>query len=115
MSWNSGRALDPESADQKPPGLLMRFQTAILALILALVIGWLVFESCFRDGSREKEPERNPSEIVFSVLTWEGEYFSKDIPGGVQTTPTLGAIYTISSEGGDPKSVVPPDKGVDFP
>jgi hypothetical protein len=94
----------------------MRVHTVIiLAFVLALIIGWLIFESRFQDGSREKDPARASSEIVFSVLTWKGEYFSKDIPGGVQTTPTLGAIYTISAEGGDPKTVVPSDKGVDFP
>src|SRR5437773_12510251 len=93
----------------------MRFQTVILAFILALLIGWLVFEFGFRDGSREKEPARISSEIVFSVLTWEGEYSSKDVPGGVQATPKLGGIYTISAEGGVPKTVVAPDKGVDYP
>src|ERR1700736_984037 len=31
-------------------------------------------------------------ELVFSVKTWEGEYSSKDVPGGVESTPAVGAI-----------------------
>ena len=37
--------------------------------------------------------------LVFSVRAWEGEYFSKDVPGGVETTPVRGAIYSIASDG----------------
>jgi Tol biopolymer transport system component len=53
--------------------------------------------------------------LVFSVKTWEGEYASKDVPGGVQSTPTLGAIYTINADGSDLKQIVPPGKSTDYP
>ena len=37
--------------------------------------------------------------LVFSVKTWDGEYTSKDIPGGVETTPVVGTIYTVNADG----------------
>lgn len=53
--------------------------------------------------------------LVFSVRTWEGDYFSKDIPGGVATTPIVGAIYTIDSDGAGLKKIVQLGKNTDFP
>lgn len=53
--------------------------------------------------------------LVFSVRTWEGDYASRDVPGGVETTPTLGSIYTVNADGTGLKRVVPPGPGVDFP
>jgi len=41
-------------------------------------------------------PPMSRGTLVFSVRTWEGEYASKDIPGGVWTTPTQSALYTRS-------------------
>ena len=38
-------------------------------------------------------------ELVFSVKTWKGDYTSKDVPGGVETTPVESAIYTIHDDG----------------
>src|SRR5687768_12513608 len=63
-------------------------------------------------------PPVGPNELpklVFSVRTWEGEYASKDIPGGVASTPVVGAIYTIGSDGGQPKKVVELGKNTDYP
>jgi len=34
-----------------------------------------------------------PGELVLSVRTWEGEYTSCDVPGGVETTPVESAVY----------------------
>jgi TolB protein len=56
-----------------------------------------------------------PSEIVFSVKTWEGEYFSRDIPGGVETTPLEGAIYTIHGDGNGQQQVVGWGRNTDYP
>src|SRR5262249_40538062 len=53
--------------------------------------------------------------LVFSVKTWEGEYASADIPGGVKSTPTLGAIYTINSDGGGLRQIVPAGQSTDYP
>src|SRR5438477_6959905 len=53
--------------------------------------------------------------LVFSVKTWEGEYASKDVPGGVESTPTLGAIYTVNADGSELKQLVPPGKSTDYP
>lgn len=53
--------------------------------------------------------------LVFSVRTWEGEYASTDIPGGVESTPTVGAVYAVRAGGTGLTRVVPPGAGVDFP
>jgi TolB protein len=53
--------------------------------------------------------------LVFSVRTWQGDYASKDIPGGVQSTPVVGAIYTIDPDGKQLKKVVELGKNTDFP
>jgi TolB protein len=44
--------------------------------------------------------------IVCSVRTWDGEYESRDIPGGVQTTPSTSSIYSIQRDGTDLKKIV---------
>src|SRR5262245_58802306 len=53
--------------------------------------------------------------LVFSVRTWEGEYASRDVPGGVESTPTVGAIYTVNADGTGLRRVVPPGTGLDYP
>src|SRR3977135_2294402 len=60
--------------------------------------------------TQEKQPA-----LVFSVRTWKGDYYSKDIPGGVETTPIVGAIYTVAARGGDVKKIVELGKNTDFP
>ncbi|MSQ96650.1 MAG: hypothetical protein EXR98_19150 [Gemmataceae bacterium] len=56
-----------------------------------------------------------PGTLVFSVRTWQGEYFSKDIPGGVETTPIVGTIYTVNTEGAHLKKIAQLGKNTDFP
>lgn len=53
--------------------------------------------------------------LVFSVKAWEGDYASSDVAGGVQTTPTLGAIYTIHADGSGLNRLVPPGPNTDYP
>lgn len=59
-----------------------------------------------------KEPEFG---ILFSTRAWEGEYSSKDVPGGVETTPVRGAIYSIASDGGGLKKLVERGPLAEFP
>ncbi len=59
---------------------------------------------------RAAEPE-----LVFSVKTWEGEYRSEDIPGGVKSTPALGAIYTMGADGTGLKQIIAPALLSDYP
>src|SRR4051794_27091592 len=47
-----------------------------------------------------------PGELVFSVKSWEGEYASKDVPGGVESTPATGAIWSVKGDGTGLKKVV---------
>jgi Tol biopolymer transport system component len=53
--------------------------------------------------------------LVFSLKTWEGDYASKDIPGGVETTPVIGAIYSVNADGSGLKKIVQPGKSADYP
>lgn len=55
------------------------------------------------------------AELVFSAKTWEGDYTSKDIPGGVETTPVVGAIYSVKSDGTGLKKLVALGKNTDNP
>jgi len=59
------------------------------------------------------EPE--PGALVFSLKTWEGDYASKDVPGGVQTSPVVGAIYSVNSDGTGQKKLVALGKNTDYP
>lgn len=61
----------------------------------------------------DEKPE--PGELVFSVKTWEGEYFSKDVPGGVEATPVIGAIHTVKGDGTGLKKLVALGKNTDHP
>ncbi len=53
--------------------------------------------------------------LVFSVRTWKGEYFSKDIPGGVETTPVVGAIYTVHADGTGLAKIAQLGRNTDYP
>lgn len=61
------------------------------------------------------EPQAATAQLVFSVKTWDGEYASKDIPGGVETTPVVGAIYRINADGSGLKKLVQLGKNTDYP
>lgn len=52
---------------------------------------------------------------MFSLKTWEGENASKDVPAGVESTPTRGAISTVSADGTGLKQIVPPGDRTDYP
>src|SRR5258706_7808990 len=45
-------------------------------------------------------------QLVFSGKTWQGEYYSKDIPGGGETSPAASAVYTIKSDGSGLSKIV---------
>src|SRR5207247_3594298 len=60
-----------------------------------------------------ERPEQ--AELVFSAKSWEGDYTSKDVPGGVETTPVVGAIYSVKSDGTGLKKVVALGKNTDYP
>jgi Tol biopolymer transport system component len=56
-----------------------------------------------------------PGELILSVKTWEGDYFSKDVPGGVETTPVVGVIYSVKGDGTGLKKIVGLGKNTDYP
>jgi Tol biopolymer transport system component len=49
------------------------------------------------------------------LKTWEGDYSSKDVPGGVETTPAVGAIYSVHSDGTGLKKIAELGRNTDFP
>lgn len=54
--------------------------------------------------------------ITFCARHWEGEYWSRDIPFGVATTPFTSAIYTVDTEGkSSPKKVIDIGERGDYP
>ncbi len=59
--------------------------------------------------------DRGPGGLVFSVKTWEGDYSSKDVPGGVETTPVVGAIWSVNGDGTGLRKLVALGKNTDYP
>jgi Tol biopolymer transport system component len=57
----------------------------------------------------------HPERLVFSLKTWDGEYASADVPGGVKSTPVVGAIYSVGADGTELKKLVALGKNTDFP
>lgn len=47
----------------------------------------------------------NDQELLITVRTWQGSYYSRDIPGGVETSPVRSEIYRLTP-GGQPIPVV---------
>src|SRR5437773_592268 len=76
--------------------------TAFLSLVAGNVIQPL---NPVAAGEPKKAEGRKEPGLVFSVKNWDGEYYSKDIPGGVETTPVVGAIYTINADGSGLKKI----------
>jgi TolB protein len=70
---------------------------------------------CIASAAAAASSDLKTAELVFSVKTWDGEYSSKDVPGGVETTPAVGAIYRIQTDGRDLKKLVQLGKNTDFP
>jgi TolB protein len=79
-----------------------------------LVAGWVGLLSGWPVIGAEV-PEAQIPEIVFSLRTWEGEYQTKDIPGGVESTPSVGAIYRVKVDGTGLTKVAQPGKDANAP
>lgn len=72
-----------------------------------------LFYLCVVATTFADEPSQSEKgELVFSVRRWEGEYESTDIPGGVKTTPSTAAIYTMRADGSQLRQVVAIDGAV---
>ena len=56
-----------------------------------------------------------PGLIAFSVRRWDGEYQSRDVPGGVSSTPVAGSIHTIRSDGSGLRTIVERDRDANAP
>jgi len=79
-------------------------------LLSALLVVILVGEP------RADADDVSTDQLVFSVRTWAGDYSSRDIPGGVEsTTVDSAAIYTIRADGSGLTRVAAPGKNSDAP
>src|SRR5258708_37007722 len=76
---------------------------------------WLLAECSVLAGGYQGQRGDGAPQLVFSVKAWEGDYASKDVAGGVETTPIVGAIYTIKADGTDLNKIVALGKKTDFP
>ena len=74
------------------------------------ILSWLLGGLLAVPLAAEEVPE-----IVFSLRTWKGEYQTKDIPGGVESTPSVGAIYRVKADGSGLTKVAPPGKDANAP
>jgi TolB protein len=85
-------------------------RTPIAALAPVLLVLPLTVPAA--DGGRDRAPA---GELVFSVKTWQGDYTSRDVPGGVKTTPVEAAIYTVRANGTGLKKLTDLGKNTDNP
>lgn len=63
----------------------------------------------------EEAPAVPRRKLVFSTRRWEGEFYSKDIAGGVETTPVVGAIYSVREDGTELTKVVELGQRTEYP
>ncbi len=56
-----------------------------------------------------------PGLIAFSVRRWEGQYQSRDAPGGVVSTSATGSIYSIRLDGSELRKIVEPGQDANAP
>ena len=85
----------------------------VMAWRLRLLLVGLLMSVEMRASAEE---QGRPDQLVFSVRTWEGEYSTRDIPGGVESTPvTSAAIYTVQVDGTGLTQIASPGKNADAP
>src|SRR5262245_12105450 len=72
----------------------------------------LVLSTVIQPAAAQQSP---PRELVFSVRSWQGEYFSKDIRGGVETTPVVASIHKIKADGTGLRKIVDLGKKTEAP
>lgn len=82
---------------------------------LAAVSVTLAIVACAAGQGARRDGDPPQQELVFSVKTWQGEYFSKDVPGGVETTRATGAIYAVKMDGTGLRKVVALGRNTDYP
>jgi Tol biopolymer transport system component len=83
----------------------MRFLNGPALLVISLVVSVI-------SSAPAAEP---PGLIAFALRRWDGEYRSRDVPGGVETTRVSGSIWTIRSDGSELRQIVPPDQDANAP
>ncbi len=90
--------------------------TAYLAIAsVPLFAGLHTVAAAEAEQAKQLDAATQQEELLFSVKTWKGEYFSKDVPGGVESTPITGAIYAIKADGAGLRKVVALGKNTDYP
>src|SRR5438552_18381273 len=90
----------------------MRMRWRRLAMLAVL---WCPWQAHAQSEPAASVRSGKKAGLVFSVKTWDGEYSSKDLPGGVVSTPVVGAIYTIGADGSGLKKIVQLGNNTEFP
>jgi Tol biopolymer transport system component len=80
--------------------------------ISRLLLGLLCFPGLLVTTARTAE---KPGLLAIAVRRWEGEYRSRDVPGGVETTEVEGEIDTVLSDGSSLRRVVGPGQDCNAP
>ena len=53
--------------------------------------------------------------LVYAVRTWDGEYFSRDVPGGVVATLARSRLWRVALDGGDCTALTGPEENAEHP
>ncbi len=87
-----------------------------LVVLIVPLFGLLTAHEWTRSSADQRQADgKNDAGLVFSVKTWAGDYYSKDVPGGVETTPAVGAIYSIKADGTGLTMIAQLGKNTDYP
>jgi len=82
----------------------------------ALVFGGLTLAPAVAptvaSGAVEPEPVAS---LVYSTREWDGDYFSRDRPGGVKTTAVRSGLRMIAGDGSGDQALVAPGERGEFP
>ncbi len=89
--------------------------TILFAFILVTVHGAPLIPTAHGQDRKNDSPRTSPPALLFSVVKWQGDYFSKDVPGGVATSPRTSAIYSINADGTGLKKLVDINMHADNP
>lgn len=94
-----------------------RFARKACSLARTLVMGLatLLDGSAFGAGPDTASPTVPPFSLIYAVRSWEGDYISRNIPGGVETTPVRSELWRISFDGTDPTRIRIPGPRVEHP
>ena len=82
--------------------------TAVVAAGLLIQYRAAAGDASSRMGTSESRDGKKHT-ILFEGRQWKGEYWTKDVPGGVETSPYTTAIYEVPADGSTSARRIPVD------